>query len=140
MLLMDNNWEGNTESFVEKCNNFIIESSLDEAKQVLSVRLVRDYVARGILTKPKRSGKEVLFGYIQFIQMLACRSLLRDGWSLKMIAGQFKNSSIEEIESLISESNEENDSMKLIKLFTTNHRWTGGSHRQPKKAVEKCRM
>ena len=115
MLLMDNNWEGNTESFVEKCNSFITESSLDEAKQVLSVRLVRDYVARGILTKPKRSGKEVLFGYIQFIQMLACRSLLKDGWSLKMIAGQFKNSSIEEIESLISESNEENDSMKLIK-------------------------
>ena len=51
--------------------------------------------------------------------MLACRFLIKDGWSLKMISNQFKQSSLEEIEShsnlflkLIQESEDFNSLIK----------------------------
>ena len=117
---MDKDWEGSTEYFVKKCNSLIKNLNLDEEQQLLSVRLVRDYVARGILTKPKRVGKEVFYSYTQIIQMLACRFLIKDGWSLKMISNQFKQSSLEEIESLISDNSKENEALNLIKTFNRN--------------------
>ena len=117
---MDKDWEGTTEYFVKKCNSLIKNLNLDEEQQLLSVRLVRDYVARGILTKPKRVGKEVFYSYTQIIQMLACRFLIKDGWSLKMISNQFKQSSLEEIESLISDNSKENEALNLIKTFNRN--------------------
>ena len=110
-------WQGKTNHFVNKCNDLLKQKDLIEENQIISIRLVRDYVSRGILSKPKRLGKEVYYNSDHINQMLACRSLVKDGWSLKMISDTFQNSSNEELLSLISDNTDENDSLKLIKTY-----------------------
>src|SRR3954454_21643890 len=48
----------------------------------LTERLVPDYAARGIVTRPGRDG----VGFPQLLQLLAARNLLEEGWPLGKIA------------------------------------------------------
>ena len=84
--MIDQNWEGSTEKFADLVAKLASEKGLIANDQIPTVRLVRDYVSRGILSKPRKEGKEVVFGYIQLIEFLACRALIKDGWPLKKIA------------------------------------------------------
>ena len=79
--MIDQNWEGSTEKFADLVAKLASEKGLIENDQIPTVRLVRDYVSRGILSKPRKEGKEVVFGYIQLIEFLACRALIKDGWA-----------------------------------------------------------
>ena len=121
-------WQGKTNHFVNKCNDLLKQKDLIEENQIISIRLVRDYVSRGILSKPKRLGKEVYYNSDHINQMLACRSLVKDGWSLKMISDTFQNSSNEELLSLISDNTDENDSLKLIKTYKKQNPILKSSH------------
>jgi hypothetical protein len=114
---MDVNWEGTTEAFVSYSTHWLKQKNLLLTNQEPTMRLVRDYVARGILTKPERRGKEVIFSYIQLVQFLACRALTKDGWPLKKIAEDFSKASFSEILALVPESLPENKAMGLINSF-----------------------
>ena len=115
--MIDKNWEGSTEDFAKIVAELAEKKDLIDKDQFPNVRLVRDYVSRGILSKPRKEGKEVFFGYSQVIEFLACRSLIKDGWPLKKIAEDFQRSSFEEIRILIPGEVQENSSLKLIKSF-----------------------
>ncbi len=110
-------WQGSTDQFVDIAKLYASDKKLINKDQEPNVRLIRDYVSRGIITKPKKVGKEVVFGYMQLIEFLACRALINDGWPLKKIADDFQKSTKEEIKLLVPGETSDNDSMKLIKSF-----------------------
>ncbi len=111
-------WEGSTEQFVDMAKAYAYAKDLISYDQEPNIRLVRDYVSRGIVSKPRKEGKEVIFGYRQLVEFLACRALINDGWPLKKIASDFQKSTIEEIKLLVPGETPENDSTKLIRKFT----------------------
>ena len=114
---IDKLWEGSTDQFVELAKIHAFDRNLISSDQEPNVRLIRDYVSRGILSKPRKEGKEVVFSYTQLIEFLACRSLINEGWPLKKIADDFQKSTIDEIKLIIPGETPENDSMRLIKSF-----------------------
>lgn len=57
---------------------------------VLTERLVRDYVRRGIVSGPEHVGREAVYGFRQLLELIAARVLVADGWPLRMIAQTFK--------------------------------------------------
>ena len=114
---IDKLWEGSTDQFVELAKIHAFDRNLISSDQEPNVRLIRDYVSRGILSKPRKEGKEVVFSYTQLIEFLACRSLINEGWPLKKSADDFQKSTIDEIKLIIPGETPENDSMRLIKSF-----------------------
>mgnify|MGYP001250788948 CR=1 FL=1 len=85
------NWSGNTEEFAALCEAWLRIKRIGKSDTQVTVRLVRDYVARGILSRPHPKGKEVIFSYEHLIQFLACRHLLEEGYALKRIADDKKS-------------------------------------------------
>tara|TARA_X000000950_G_scaffold280850_1_gene376341 strand:- start:1931 stop:3466 length:1536 start_codon:yes stop_codon:yes gene_type:complete len=114
---IEKTWEGSTEQFATLVKSYALDNNIITKDQEPNIRLLRDYVSRGIISKPRKEGKEVFFGYSQIIEFLACRVLINDGWPLKKIADDFQKSTLEEIKLLVPSENQENDSMKLIKSF-----------------------
>ena len=109
-------WIGNTEEFASLCEMWLKNKRIGKSDTQVSVRLVRDYVARGILSRPHPKGKEVLFSYEHLVQFLACRYLLEEGYALKRIADDLQTSSLDVILSWIP--GEDNDrAMGLIRKF-----------------------
>lgn len=94
------NWSGNIEEFVGKAAETARRVGLQE-KDGPNIRLVRDYLHRGILGQTRKAGKEIEFGYANLVRYLAARVLLDDGWPLKRIAQHFDVSTEHEIEALV---------------------------------------
>ena len=114
------NWSGNTEEFAALCETWLRIKRIGKSDTQVTVRLVRDYVARGILSRPHPKGKEVIFSYEHLIQFLACRHLLEEGYALKRIADDLQTSSLDVILSWIP--GEENDrAMGLINKFKSSN-------------------
>ena len=87
---IDKLWEGSTDQFVElaKINGF--DRNLISSDQEPNVRLIRDYVSRGILSKPRKKEKKwysVIPSLLSFL--LAGHSLTRAGHSKLLMI--FKN-------------------------------------------------
>lgn len=110
-------WEGNAESLANHAKFWMQLKQIGDPSFEPNERLVRDYVARGILSKPSRKGKEAIFGFKQLAQFLACRALIEDGWPLNKIAEDFEVSSIEEIIKLIPGEEIKNEALSLIENF-----------------------
>lgn len=93
-------WEGDVEDLArvggQWCTMLRIEDLPD-----LTVRLVRDYVQRGILDRPRREGKAAIYGWEHLIRLLAARLLLRDGWPLQKIADELQVLSLQEVRTLL---------------------------------------
>jgi DNA-binding transcriptional MerR regulator len=68
------------------CNSLGLSKDGDEE---LSVRLVRDYAQRDILSRPERQGKEAVYSWRHLIELVAARALLADGWPLAKITEHF---------------------------------------------------
>ena len=109
-------WTGNTEEFASLCAIWLKNKRIGKSDTQITVRLVRDYVARGILSRPQPKGKEVIFSYHHLVQFLACRHLLEEGYALKRIADDLQTSNLDVILSWIP--GEDNDrAMGLINRF-----------------------
>ena len=111
-------WEGTAESLAETAGNLMQgEDGFGEADFAPNERLVRDYVARGIVGKPERRGKEAIFGFEQLVQFLACRAMLADGWPLSKIAEDFRHANFEDTLALIPGEQRSNEALNLIESF-----------------------
>ena len=111
-------WEGTAESLAETAGGLMQgEAGYGEADFAPNERLVRDYVARGIVSKPERRGKEAIFGFEQLVQFLACRAMLADGWPLSKIAEDFRHANLEDTLALIPGEQRSNEALNLIESF-----------------------
>ena len=116
------NWQGNTEEFASLCERWLKIKDIGKTGSSVTIRLVRDYVGRGILSKPEPRGKEVIFGYTQLIQFVACRHLLNEGFPLKKIAEDIQLTEIEVVRTWIPGETEDKSAMDLINEFKESPR------------------
>lgn len=116
-FIEEKDWEGTASALAEHANTWMRIKQIGEPSFVPNERLVRDYVAKGILSKPERKGKEALFSFEQLAQFLACRAMIEDGWPLSKISEDFKVSSISDILKLIPGEGNDNDALSLIESF-----------------------
>ena len=100
MLAKLKNWRGNLENLIEQAEKISAEYKLKDTTEI-SVRMVRDYIQRGILGDIDRSGRELEFNYSHLLKLVLSRVLLNDGWSLKKIGEHFEFTPEEELETLI---------------------------------------
>ena len=98
-------WTGNIDSFRETASALSLEHKIDELDDAYSIRLVRDYIQRGLLGNIERSGKELRFEYEQLLRFIVVRLMLADGWMLGKIQEQLALSTLSEIEDLLPSEN-----------------------------------
>lgn len=94
-------WIGNIDELRTTAYSIAKEYNLEDLDDIYSLRLVRDYVSRGLLGSTERVGKELRFNYEQLLRFIVVRIMLNDGWSLTKIQEQLSLSNIEEIEDLL---------------------------------------
>jgi len=83
-------WQGTAEELAAAASAFLAECGFDE-KFFCTERLVRYYLARGVLTAPDRDPidrRKALFGNLQFRQLVLTRLLAERGWDLERVLGQ----------------------------------------------------
>ena len=85
-FIEEQDWQGNAEALARLALEWMRIKRIGDPSFEPNERLVRDYVARGILSKPERKGKEAVFGFEQLAQFLACRAVIDDGWPLSKIS------------------------------------------------------
>ena len=110
-------WEGSALELANKAKYWLEIKKIGDPDFIPNERIVRDYVARGIITRPERRGKEAVFSFLQLSQFLACRSMLGDGWPLQKISEDFQISSLNDILNLIPGDHRKDESLSLIEEF-----------------------
>ena len=98
------NWQGNLEKLVATAEEVFVVVGLQDDGEI-SIRMVRDYIQRGILGEVDKAGRELEFSYEHLLKLVLARVLLRDGWSLRKIAEHFDFSDLEELEDLFPNNN-----------------------------------
>ena len=67
-------WSGNIDDLRSTAHQIIEENEIEDVAEIYSVRLVRDYVSRGLLGVVERAGKELLFEYEQLLRFIVVQS------------------------------------------------------------------
>lgn len=93
-------WAGNMDDLIREASGMLQQAGRSDDGE-LTVRLVRDYIQRGILGPTTRVGREIQFTREQLIRLVAARILLADGWPLSKIVEHFDITASSEIEALI---------------------------------------
>lgn len=93
-------WSGGIEDLARKAWDILRDTETGDSGQP-GIRLIRDYIQRGILGDIPRAGKELVFTYDHLLRFVAARVLLADGWSLGKIAEHLEQCSREELEALL---------------------------------------
>ena len=80
------------EEFVQEVNTRLLArlpSDQYDARQRedFSIRLLRHYSSLGLVDESERIGREALYRYRHLLQVLSLRTLQREGWNSKAIAG-----------------------------------------------------
>lgn len=119
----EKDWQGNAEALARHALDWMRIKRIGDPSFEPNERLVRDYVARGILSKPERKGKEAIFGFEQLAQFLACRAVIDDGWPLSKISEDFRVSSMTEILNLIPGEASQDDALSLVENFKADARF-----------------
>ena len=89
-IIKEENWTGNAEALAKLVKFWLRKKDIGDKSFEPNERLVRDYVAKNILSRPERSGKEAIYGFKQLIQFIACRAMIEDGWPLSKISEDFQ--------------------------------------------------
>jgi len=100
MLEQFKDWQGNLEKLIEQAEKISSELELKDNTEI-SVRMVRDYIQRGILGDVDRFGRELEFSYPHLLKLVLSRVLLGDGWSLKKIGEHFELTNRQDLEDLM---------------------------------------
>ena len=94
------------EEFVQEVNTRLLArlpSDQYDARQRedFSVRLLRHYSSLGLVDESERVGREALYRYRHLLQVLSLRTLQREGWNSKAIAG-FNGRDSNELEAFLN--------------------------------------
>jgi DNA-binding transcriptional MerR regulator len=88
-------WQGTAAELAVELNKILLrpDVGLEADAGSANERLIRYYVAEGVLSEPAPRGRERLFGITQIAQFLTARLLLKDGWRLAKVAQLIHSSS-----------------------------------------------
>lgn len=93
-------WTGNIDEFARVAAEMLHRLGRTDERPP-GIRLIRDYIQRGLLGDVPRQGRDLLFGYDQLVRFAAARVLLADGWPRAKIREYFAVSTTEEIAALV---------------------------------------
>ena len=117
MLEQLKEWRGNLEKLIEQAEKVSSELELKDNTEI-SVRMVRDYIQRGILRNVDRSGRELEFSYQHLLKLVLSRVLLSDGWSLRKIGEHFELTNTQDLEDLMPKQG--NPALSVIKRLRSS--------------------
>ena len=117
MLEQLKEWRGNLEKLIEQAEKVSSELELKDNTEI-SVRMVRDYIQRGILRNVDRSGRELEFSYQHLLKLVLSRVLLSDGWSLRKIGEHFELTNTQDLEDLMPKQG--NPALSAIKRLRSS--------------------
>ena len=117
MLEQLKDWRGNLEKLIEQAEKVSSELELKDNTEI-SVRMVRDYIQRGILRNVDRSGRELEFSYQHLLKLVLSRVLLSDGWSLRKIGEHFELTNTQDLEDLMPKQG--NPALSVIKRLRSS--------------------
>lgn len=95
-------WTGDVSELARLAGEILAARGLADASTEPTVRVIRDYAQRGIVSRAERQGKEAIYGYRQLLEFVAARVLVADGWPLAKIAEHFAHIAGAELRNLIS--------------------------------------
>ena len=110
-------WQGNLESLVTTAERVFSDFDLTSDGEI-NVRMVRDYIQRGILGAVDKAGRELEFNYEHLLKLVLARVLLQDGWSLRKIAEHFNFSELRELEELFPSN--DNPALSAVKRLRSS--------------------
>ena len=110
-------WQGNLESLVTTAELVFSDFDLTSDGEI-NVRMVRDYIQRGILGAVDKAGRELEFNYENLLKLVLARVLLSDGWSLRKIAEHFNFSELRELEELFPSN--DNPALSAVKRLRSS--------------------
>lgn len=110
-------WQGNLESLVTTAEKVFSDFDLTSDGEI-NVRMVRDYIQRGILGAVDKAGRELEFNYEHLLKLILARVLLSDGWSLRKIAEHFNFSELRELEELFPSN--DNPALSAVKRLRSS--------------------
>ena len=110
-------WQGNLESLVTTAELVFSDFDLISDGEI-NVRMVRDYIQRGILGAVAKAGRELEFNYEHLLKLVLARVLLSDGWSLRKIAEHFNFSELRELEELFPSN--DNPALSAVKRLRSS--------------------
>ena len=110
-------WQGNLESLVTTAVRVFSDFDLTSDGEI-NVRMVRDYIQRGILGAVDKAGRELEFNYEHLLKLVLTRVLLSDGWSLRKIAEHFNFSELRELEELFPSN--DNPALSAVKRLRSS--------------------
>jgi hypothetical protein len=94
-------WTGDVDELARLAGQILAACGLTDAGAEPTVRVIRDYAQRGIVSRANRQGKEALYAYRQLLELVAARVLVNDKWPLVKIAEQLPHMPDAELRKLI---------------------------------------
>ncbi|WP_169389494.1 MerR family transcriptional regulator [Deinococcus aquatilis] len=94
-------WTGGIEQLVHEANLRLVyllpEDRSGRAKDEVNARLVRHYTTQGLLSAPRREGREARYTRRQLLELLALRRLMADGLGGKVLTSALEGRTQDEL-------------------------------------------
>jgi len=85
----------------------------------INERLVRYYVAEGLVDRPKRIGRDAEYGYLHLLQFLAGRFLVDAGFPMQKVAPYLASLDLAQLETLVMNKSKPNMAELLVASFAS---------------------
>ena len=85
----------------------------------INERLVRYYVAEGLVDRPKRIGRDAEYGYLHLLQFLAGRFLVEAGFPMQKVAPYLVSLAVAQLEALVMNKTKPNMAELLVASFAS---------------------
>ena len=103
-------------SVASQCAHYLqLPGDLDKINE----RLVRYYVAEGLVDRPKRIGRDAEYGYLHLLQFLAGRFLVEAGFPMQKVAPYLVSLAVAQLEALVMNKTKPNMAELLVASFAS---------------------
>ena len=103
-------------SVASQCAQYLqLPGDLDKINE----RLVRYYVAEGLVARPKRIGRDAEYGYLHLLQFLAGRFLVDAGFPMQKVAPYLASLEVAQLEALVMNKTKPNMAELLVASFAS---------------------
>lgn len=94
-------FSGNADELAQLAHTCAQDLGLHLPQDKANERLVRYYVAEGVLDKPERQGRDAAYGFRQLLQLLTARRMTEAGITLATVAGHNQTATTKALEAAL---------------------------------------
>jgi hypothetical protein len=117
-------------NLASQCTRYMnLPGDLDKINE----RIVRYYVAEGLVERPERIGRDAQYGYKHLLQFLAGRFLVESGFPMQKVGPYLETQDVPQLETLVMNRNKPNMAELLVASFQRG----GGVDREGRSRTER---